>query len=140
MQVPVPLQREAAVSVPPVQAGSLQITPAPYLRQAPAPSQVPSLPQLVMPWSSHSFRGSNPASAGRQIPTPPCKAHELQGPEQSVAQHTPSKQKPLRQSSGAEQDCPLGSPGRRGPPPESETAVSRLTGVSVWEPSGEVRW
>jgi hypothetical protein len=47
------LQARAEVSVDPVQLAAPQETPLAYTRQPPAPSQNPSLPQLVAPWSVH---------------------------------------------------------------------------------------
>jgi hypothetical protein len=89
------LQRKASVMVDPVQEGCLHSRPVGYLRQAPAPSQTPSRPQLATPSSGHSLRGSLETSAGRQVPRVPADAHEWQGAEQSVLQQTPSKQYPL---------------------------------------------
>jgi hypothetical protein len=47
------------------------MTPEVYFWQAPVPSQTPFVPQLVVPMSSHSLRGSVPRYAGRQVPTAP---------------------------------------------------------------------
>ena len=52
-QVPVPLQVRAGVAVDPVQVAATQVVPATYSRHAPAPLQVPSLPQLAAPASVH---------------------------------------------------------------------------------------
>ena len=52
-QVPVPLQDRADVSVDPVQAAAAQDVPVAYSRQPPAPLQVPSVPQVLAPWSAH---------------------------------------------------------------------------------------
>jgi hypothetical protein len=57
-QVPVPLQVRAALSVEPVQPGPAHWVPLPYRRQAPAPLQKPSVPQVAAPASAHWFRGS----------------------------------------------------------------------------------
>jgi hypothetical protein len=46
-------------------------------------------------------------SAGMQTPTVPTSAHDWHSPEQSVAQHTPSKQWPLAQSPPALHTSPL---------------------------------
>jgi hypothetical protein len=74
MQAPVVLQRKANVIVAPTHDGCLHTKPTGYFRQAPAPSQAPSLPHEAIPSSSHSFRGSLPTSAGRQVPRLPCAA------------------------------------------------------------------
>ena len=41
------LQVAVGVSVIPVQVAAMQVVPAAYLRQAPPPLQVPSLPQVA---------------------------------------------------------------------------------------------
>jgi hypothetical protein len=117
VQVPPPLHRHASVIVDPVHDGSLQMTPAGYFRHAPAPSQTPSVPHEVMPWSSHSLRGSVPTSAGRHVPRLPWDAQVWQPSVQAVLQQTPSMQKPLWQSAFTEQDLPSGS--RTAVPPPS---------------------
>lgn len=106
MQTP-PVQRDASVSVEPPHDGCLQTTPVGYLRQEPLPSQVPSKPQLALPWSGQSSRGSVPTSASTQVPMLPGSAHEWQAPEQSCWQQTLSKQKPLAQSPATEQTSPM---------------------------------
>ena len=73
-QVPVPLQAGTGSSVPPVQAATPQVVPAAHLRQAPAPSQKPSLPQEVAVSAVQSLRTSVPETAGvhwPRVPTPP---------------------------------------------------------------------
>ena len=75
MQTP-PVQREASVRVEPLHDGSLQTIPVGYLRQAPLPSQVPSKPQLALPSSGHSSRGSVPTAASMHVPTLPGSAHD----------------------------------------------------------------
>ncbi len=98
-QAPLPSQREARFMLDPLQVGGRQVTPDGYLRQAPAPSQTPSVPQLASPWSGHLSRGSVPISAGMQWPTLPLTPHDRQGPVHASLQQTPSTQKALRQSS-----------------------------------------
>ena len=106
MQAP-PVQRKASVSVEPLHDGCLHTMPVGYLRQAPLPSQVPSMPQLALPSSGQSLRGSVPTSAIVQVPTLPGSAQEWQAPEQSCWQQTPSKQWPLAQSPLTEQVAPI---------------------------------
>ena len=69
-------QRNASVSVEPLHDGCLHTMPVGYLRHAPLPSQVPSKPQLALPSSAQSSRGSVPTSASKQVPTLPGSAHE----------------------------------------------------------------
>jgi hypothetical protein len=57
-QVPAPSQVEASLFKPSAQVCGAQMVVGPYLRQAPAPLQVPSLPQLPGPWSLHIPVGS----------------------------------------------------------------------------------
>jgi hypothetical protein len=52
-QVPLPSQVRAAVCVPVLQVAATQIVPLAILRQAPAPSQLPSLPQVEMAMDAH---------------------------------------------------------------------------------------
>ena len=49
VQVPIPSQRPANVSVEVVHPAVWQATPATYFSQAPVPSQFPSVPQLAAP-------------------------------------------------------------------------------------------
>ena len=49
VQVPIPSQRPANVSVLVLQPALWQATPATYFSQAPVPSQKPSVPQLAAP-------------------------------------------------------------------------------------------
>jgi hypothetical protein len=52
-QVPLPSQvrPEVKVGLPVGQEGAAQEVPPAYWRQAPLPSQKPSVPQVVCPWS-----------------------------------------------------------------------------------------
>jgi hypothetical protein len=116
-QVPSPSQRDAETSVDPVHPCCLHTVPDEYLRQAPVPSQTPSLSQLVAPRSSHSSRGSVPTSAGTQVPTLPCAAQVRQMSVQAALQQTPSAQNPLAQVAPAVQGEPSPSPGTGPSPP-----------------------
>ena len=60
-QSPTPSHRAAAVSVCPVQWPPPQTAPLAYRRQAPAPSQSPSVPQVAAPLSAQWPSGSCPA-------------------------------------------------------------------------------
>lgn len=103
-----PLQVRVGVSVDPVQAAPAQVVPAPYRRQAPAPLQRPSVPQVEAPWSVHWPSGSWPAPTFVQVPADPLSAHDWQVPVQAVWQQTPCWQKPDAQSLATEQMSPSG--------------------------------
>jgi hypothetical protein len=104
-------QREAAVSVDPTQVAGLQIVPTEYLRHWPAPSQVPSRPQLAGVSSGQSLRGSVPTSAGKQTPRLPETLHDWQLPSHRAAQQTLSVQKPLSHWPSWLHDTPLADGG-----------------------------
>ena len=94
-QVPVPSQSRAGVSVEPVHDSVEHAVPAIHLRQAPAPSHMPSSPQLEASAAVHSLSGSLPAVMGRQRPSAApvlVLAQALQRPVQAVSQQTPSTQ------------------------------------------------
>jgi len=95
-QVPVPLHDRGDDSMDPLQLGPAQAVPAEYLWQAPAPSQVLSVPQLGAPWSAHcdGTTGAWPAGMFEQVPSLPLSAHDLQALPQAVPQQTPCSQKP----------------------------------------------
>ena len=94
VQVPVPLQVDAEVAVPLVQLAAAQMVPAAYLRQAPLPSQTPSVPQLTVPWSTQSPLGSAlPAATAEHLPARPLSLQEKQLEVQALSQQTPSAQK-----------------------------------------------
>jgi hypothetical protein len=59
--------------VVPLHVAPAQTVPPTYLRQAPLPSQVPSLPQLVAPPSTHWVAGVGiwPAGTLAQVPALP---------------------------------------------------------------------
>jgi hypothetical protein len=107
-QVPAPSHVRAGVNVVPLQVDAAQVVPMAYSRQAPLPSQVPSLPQVAAPWSVHWLKGSWPAATAAQVPIVPVKPHDRQMPTQAVAQQTPCSQKPLLHSPAAPQVAPIG--------------------------------
>jgi hypothetical protein len=90
--VPVPLQVEAAVSCALAQLAARQTVPATHWRQAPAPSQKPSVPQLVAAEAVHSLRGLVPGSENLHVPTLFVALQVWQVPLQTVSQQTPSTQ------------------------------------------------
>jgi hypothetical protein len=93
-QVPVPLQVRAGVNVDPVHMAPAQVVPAAYSRQAPAPSQDPSVPQLGMPLFAHCSSGSAPTGTNVQVPALPASAHERHVPVQVDPQQTPCWHRP----------------------------------------------
>ena len=89
-----PLQVRAGEYVDPVQDWVAQTVPLAYSRQPPAPSQVPSVPQLDAPLSAHWLKGSVPTAAKVQVPAVPESAHDRQVPVQLELQQTPCWQRP----------------------------------------------
>ena len=78
-------------------------------RQAPLPSQKPSVPQLAAPWSrSGTGVGCRRSATLLQVPGDAGSAHDLQVPVQAVAQQTPCAQKPVEHSSVSTQAAPFG--------------------------------
>ncbi len=106
--VPAPSQVRAGVNDVPVQVDAAHVVPLAYRRQAPLPSQVPSVPQVEAPWSLHWSNGSAPAATDAQVPTVPVSAQDLQMPAQAVAQQTPCSQKPALHSPAPPHVAPIG--------------------------------
>jgi hypothetical protein len=88
------LQLRAGVNATPTQVAVAQPVPVAYRRHAPAPSQLPSVPQPGAPLSSHWFRGSVPAGTGVHVPRLPATAHERQVPVQLELQQIPCWHRP----------------------------------------------
>jgi hypothetical protein len=108
MQAPAPLQLEASVLVPSAHRWGAQMVVGPYLRQAPAPLQVPSFPQLTEPSSRQVPVGSWPPSeTAVQVPATPGRLQDWQLPSQRLAQQTPWAQNPLEQSVSWAQRLPI---------------------------------
>ena len=101
-------QRPASVATPPVQLSAPQTVPDAYLRQAPAPSQVPSPPQVVAPSSLHCMRGSWPAGTFVQVPALEGSAHDLHVPVHAVLQQTPCSHIPELHSGSLPHVAPMG--------------------------------
>jgi len=72
----------------------------PYLRHAPAPSQVPSLPHVEAAAIGHweATSGALPAAIGEQVPTLPAIEHDMQVPVHAMLQQTLLTQNPDAQS------------------------------------------
>lgn len=105
---PPPSHRAAKVSVPATHDPGRHTVLAGYLRQAPAPSHVPSRPQDAEPSSAHSPRGSVPGAAGTQVPARSGMAQDMQVPEQALSQQSPSTQNPLSHWAAAVHGAPFG--------------------------------
>lgn len=103
-----PSQRAVPRSVPAVHVAAVQLVPAVYLRQTPAPSQKPSSPQVAAPLSAHCPRGSIPAGMIEQVPIVPASPQERQTPLHSAPQHVPCSQKPELHSAAAVHAPPRG--------------------------------
>ena len=106
-QVPVPLQVRVGENVDPVQLAATQVVPLAYRRQAPPPSQNPSVPQAAAPLSAHWFRGSCPAGTFVHVPAVPLSAHDWQVPPQPALQQNPWAQNPEAHSPAAAQATPI---------------------------------
>jgi hypothetical protein len=104
----VPLQVRGGVNVEPAQLAATQIVPLAYIRHAPPPSQVPSVPQVEAPLSAHWPSGSSPAVTSVHVPAVPARLQERQLPVHAVRQQAPCSQKPLEHSAAAVQAAPLG--------------------------------
>ena len=93
-QVPFPLQVDPGVSMPPAgQLAGAQVVPGGWKAQAPAPSQVPSVPQELAAVLRQVPEGSGAwAARGVQVPSAPATAQDEQVPQAAAPQHTPSTQ------------------------------------------------
>ena len=93
--VPLPSQVLMFVTAAPLHVPGWQTVPATYLRHAPAPSHVPSAPQL--PTSDFgqvdAARGASPAGTSEHVPIDPVTSHLLHVSVHAVSQQTPSTQK-----------------------------------------------
>jgi hypothetical protein len=98
-QVPAAVHVEGPVYEFRSQPWAAQKVPTRYLRQAPAPSHLPSVPQDSGPWSAHVPWGSAaPGPTFVHFPIDEGSAQLWQGPVQEVPQQTPSTQKVLAHS------------------------------------------
>jgi hypothetical protein len=88
-QTPEPLHLGADVNVEPAHVVAPHVVPAAYRRHAPAASHIPSVPQLLAPWSAHWFSGSVFTVASVHVPIVPDSAHERHVPVHELPQHTP---------------------------------------------------
>jgi hypothetical protein len=99
-QTPAPSHARADVNVEPLQLAAAHEVPMTYLRHAPAPLQVPSLPHVVAAAIGHcdATSGGWPVGIGEQVPTLPASVHDMQVPLHTLLQQTLSMQKPDAQS------------------------------------------
>lgn len=107
LQVPVPLHVRVGVNELAAHIAPTQTVPAPYLRHAPEPSHVPSLPHEGDPASVHWLSGSVPAGTTLHVPRLPASAHDWHVPVQAVAQQMSWLQFPDAQSTPAAHVAPL---------------------------------
>jgi hypothetical protein len=106
---PVALQVDSGVNTLLSQRAAAQTVPGRCRRQPPAPSQVPSVPQVSGSWASQRLRGSSaPAATCVQTPGADGSAQLRQLPVQASAQQTPSTQKLDWQSAAAVHGWPAG--------------------------------
>jgi hypothetical protein len=109
-QVPMPSQvrPEVRMTLFVGQEGGAHEVPPAYSRQAPLPSQNPSVPQLAFPMSWQVPCGSVvPSGTLVQVPSALASPQDWQAPWQGLAQQTPCAQKPDRHSTAVAHDCPF---------------------------------
>ncbi len=107
-QAPVALHVDSGVNTLLSQCAAAQTVPGRCRRQAPAPSQVPSVPHDSGGWAAQVLRGSSvPVATGVQTPGAEGRAQLRQAPVQASAQQTPSTQKFDTQSPAALHGWPL---------------------------------
>jgi len=78
------------------------------MRQPPAPSQAPSVPQPEAPLSVHWLSGSWPTGTSVQVPPLPVSAQDRQVPVQLELQQTPCWQRPDAHSAAVVQGAASG--------------------------------
>jgi hypothetical protein len=108
-------------------AAGTQIVPLALLRQAPAPSQLPSLPQVETATDAHCSSGSWPAGTIAHVPELPERLQERQVPAQVVEQHTPCWHRPVAHWLAAVHAAPVARL-RQAPPmhsnPDAQSAIA----------------
>ncbi len=100
LQRPAPSHANEPTTASPSQLPLLQSVPTTCLRQLPAPSHLPSRPQVLAAVAAQvvALRGLPPAAMPTHDPAFPGAEHVLHPSVQAVLQHTPSTQNPLAQS------------------------------------------
>ena len=93
-QRPAESQTSTSSTDAPSHTPALQTEPGAYLRQAPAPLQVPSSPQVETSAFGHmpGVRCAAPFATKVHVPGAACVLHALHVSPQAVLQHTPSTQ------------------------------------------------
>jgi hypothetical protein len=81
-----------------VQSPAMQTVPLAQRRQAPLPSQVPSVPQVEVSVMAQLFFGSAPPAPMNEHVPMPFKLHAAQRPQSLDVQQTPSVHLPDKQS------------------------------------------
>jgi hypothetical protein len=99
-QTPAPSHPRDDVNVDPLQLAAAHDVPMTYLRHAPAPLHVPSLPHVEAAVSGHcvATSGGWPVAIGEHVPTLPVTEHDMQVPVQALLQQTLFTQNPDAQS------------------------------------------
>jgi hypothetical protein len=98
-QLPVVLQTDSGVNTLFSQRSGAQTVPGRCLRQPPAPSHFPSVPQVDTGCVAHMLCGSSaPFAAGVHVPSDDPSAQLRQGPTHAWSQQRPSTQWLLAQS------------------------------------------
>jgi hypothetical protein len=115
VQVPVPVQVLAMVSMLPVHEAAAQTVPDAQSWQAPEPLQLPLLPQVDIAVAVHWLAGTGavPAVTLPHVPSvPPVSAAEqaMHVPVQAKLQQTPLAQKPLAHCPAPVHAAPFGAP------------------------------
>src|SRR5688572_16685420 len=108
-QAPCELQVDGSVRalVVVLQVPGAQMVPSGYLRHAPLPLQVPSVPHELLPMSWHAPRGSGPPTRAMvQLPGTVPRAQDRHGPWQASEQQTLSTQRLLAHSTPSWQGWP----------------------------------
>ena len=97
LQVPLPSHWYRPVTASPAQFPALQGEPEGYRSHLPAPSHMPSRPQVAASLLAQSLavRGTLPAGTGRQVPSELSSEQVMQVPVHALSQQTPSTQNPL---------------------------------------------
>jgi hypothetical protein len=108
-QVPAPLHVLGGWYVETLHDSPMQAVPAVHLRQAPAPSHMPSWPQVDVACCAHSLSGSVPPMIGRHRPSAAAVfafEQAAQLPLHADSQQTPSTQEPVLHSPLLAQGAP----------------------------------
>jgi hypothetical protein len=109
LQRPWPSQMLTSLTESPRQVPGLQTVPETYLRQWPAPSQLPSRPHADTSDLAQvdGVRGASPDGTNVHTPGALPTLQDMHVSLQSLLQQTPSTQKPLTQSAAHMHACPL---------------------------------